>query len=358
MTEFTIDELSIPESLDEPGAADFREMVDVRNAVEEAGYGTSELSYSAEELLPSWQASQFEPKRLFVARVGDRIVARGMCEYQPAAESDTAWLGVQVLPAFRRQGMGTALADRVEGIAAADGKTKFIVYTVSRDAPGERLTAPTGFGSVPLHNPEVKFLLDRGYTLEQVERGSRLELPVDEASLASHYATAAAASGPDYRVHHWADLTPDQWLEDMAILFTRMSTDAPTAGLEEPEDPWTVERVVDSDRRAEASPRTQLTAAVEHLPTGRLAGFTVLSIPGERDRAVSQEDTLVLKEHRGHRLGMLLKVANIRYLQRERPGFSAILTFNAEENRHMLGVNEAVGFVPMGYEGAWKKVLG
>jgi hypothetical protein len=72
---------------------------------------------------------------------------------------------------------------------------------------------------------------------------------------------------------------------------------------------------------------------------------------------VSQHNTIVLKEHRGHRLGMLLKVANIRRLQSMAPGHPSIITFNAEENRHMLDVNEAVGFEPMGYEGAWGKVL-
>jgi hypothetical protein len=203
----------------------------------------------------------------------------------------------------------------------------------------------------------VQFLLARGYTLEQVERGSRLALPVDEARLDDHYAAASAASGPDYRVHFWSDLTPKHWLEDMATLHTRMSTDAPSAGLEEPEDTWTVERLVDSDARAAASPRTYLTAAVEYIPTGTLVGFTELTVPAEQDRSVSQEDTLVVKEHRGHQLGMLLKVANIVNLQQVRPGHPSILTFNAEENRHMLAVNEAVGFTPMGYEGAWKKLV-
>ena len=141
------------------------------------------------------------------------------------------------------------------------------------------------------------------------------------------------------------------------MLLTRMSTDAPSAGLDEPEDPWSVERLVLEEERHASSPRTALVAAVEHVPTGTLAGFTSLDAPRETHRSVGQEDTIVLTEHRGHRLGMLLKLANIEHLERVRPGHPAITTFNAEENRHMLSVNEAVGFVATAYEGAWKKLF-
>lgn len=357
MSKFTIDRLFVPRSLDDADAHDFIEMARVRNAVEEHGYGTAEVAFSAAELLPFWQNSEFEPKQGFIARVDGEVVARAVYEYQPVEDSDTAWLSVQVLPAFRGIGIGTALADEVERAAASDGRSKFIVYTVSRDAAGERIAAPTGFGSVPASNPEVRFLLGRGYALEQVERGSRLPLPVDQKVLDHLLAEATTKAGSDYVVHTWVDSTPEQWLEDVALLLTRMGTDAPSAGLEEPEDVYTVERVRDADQRMLLSPRTALTAAVEHVPSGRLVGFTVLSAPSEPDRAVAQEDTLVLREHRGHNLGMLLKVANIINLQQQRPELPSITTFNAEENRHMLSVNEAVGFVPMGYEGAWKKVL-
>ncbi len=106
-----------------------------------------------------------------------------------------------------------------------------------------------------------------------------------------------------------------------------------------------------------SGPRTLLTAVAEHVPTGTLAGFTQLGAPADLTRPVTQEDTLVLREHRGHRLGMLLKVANLQFLEQVAPGHPCVLTWNAEENRAMLDVNEAVGFVPIGYEGAWRKDL-
>jgi hypothetical protein len=95
----------------------------------------------------------------------------------------------------------------------------------------------------------------------------------------------------------------------------------------------------------------------EHVPSGRLAGFTVLSVPPQRHRAPAQFATLVLREHRGHGLGMLLKLANLRFLLAERPGHPSITTFNAEENRYMLDVNEAMGYVPVSNESAWRKDL-
>ena len=153
----------------------------------------------------------------------------------------------------------------------------------------------------------------------------------------------------------WVDRTPPEWLPDLALLYTRMSTDAPSAGLAEPEQLWTPERVAQEEQKAAASPRTALTSAVLHGPSGHLVGFTKLEVPAESGRSVSQADTLVLREHRGHRLGMLLKVANLELLAAERPGRPSVTTYNAEENRHMLDVNETLGFVPMGYEGAWRR---
>ncbi len=63
----------------------------------------------------------------------------------------------------------------------------------------------------------------------------------------------------------------------------------------------------------------------------------------------------MLPSYRGHRLGLLLKLANLVQLQGLASGYPAIVTCNAEENRHMLDVNDALGFRPIGYEGAWKK---
>ena len=353
---FTIEELPIPAEPHGAGWPDFAAAVEVKNTVEAAAYGTEDLAFTAEELLPAWHTLEHAPRRLLVARTNGAIVGRAVYETLADPASDYAWFTVEVLPGWRGRGIGTALARVLEALADTEQRRTRVVYAVSPPGPGERLAAPTGFGSVPLANPEVRFLLNRGYRLEQVERGSRLQLPVDPAFLAEQLAAASAAAGADYAVLSWSGRTPQRWLTDLALLYTRMSTDAPTAGLQEPEDPWTVERLQDEQEVYATGPRLALVTAALHRPSGRLAGFTELSVPGDPGRAVSQEDTLVLREHRGHRLGMLMKLVNLQQLTREHPEQRTVTTFNAEENRFMLDVNEALGFTPMGYEGAWRKV--
>lgn len=358
MSEITIGEVLIPERLDAANAADFLACVEVRNAVGRDDSGTDDLSYTAAELLPGWHKTTFEPKRMFAARLDGRLVARGVYETRSDEAADTVWLMAEVLPDARGHGVGEALALHLERLALDEGKTRAIVYAPSWKTGGIRIPSPTGFGSVPAGTPEVRLLQGMGYTLEQVERGSRMTLPLDDATLRAVHDDASAAAGADYRAHTWAGPTPPQWRDGIAHLLTRMSVDAPTAGLEEPEDPWTVERLLDDEAREAQSPRTSLVAAVEHVPSGALAGFTELTVPAEAERSVSQEDTIVVREHRGHRLGMLLKAANLFWLEEVAPGHPSVITYNAEENRYMLAVNEALGFVPFVYEGAWRKDLG
>src|SRR5690606_19018353 len=108
--------------------------------------------------------------------------------------SNTADVIVQVHPQVTGRGIGRALADRVEEFAAARGREQIHVFAGAAPADGPQLEPPTGFGSLPANSRETRFLLARGYTLEQVERGSRLPLPVDPVLLAGRRATAESHS--------------------------------------------------------------------------------------------------------------------------------------------------------------------
>ena len=385
-TSFTIEELDIPDRGDTSDDGDFVDSVAVRNDVEAEVMGNRDLAYDATELLPHWQ-DPYEPKTLFVAHCEGRIVGRGIYETEIAEGAKAAWLVIEVLSAYRGRGIGTAFFERLSDMAVVEGRTvlqSFAMHSLPVEvesaiegaidvrsaeaqaadvrsavaADAGMVRSPTGFGSVPRDDPGVRFLIARGFTLEQVARCSRLELPVDTGVLTRFFAAATEKAGADYRVVTWEGRTPPEWRADLALLHQRMSTDAPFAGLEQAEDPWDEARIDALDERNEHGPRTILVAAVQHAPTGRLVAFNELQVSSsDITRPVAQQDTLVLTEHRGHQLGMLVKTANLAVLQARHRGHPSVITFNAEENRHMLAVNEALGFVAVGYEGSWKKVL-
>ena len=88
-----------------------------------------------------------------------------------------------------------------------------------------------------------------------------------------------------------------------------------------------------------------VTAA--QAPDGHLVAYTDASTCVVGDGFAAQGDTLVAPAHRGHRLGLRVKLANLELLIGENPEVRAIETFNAADNRWMVAVNEAMGFVPV-----------
>jgi hypothetical protein len=56
----------------------------------------------------------------------------------------------------------------------------------------------------------------------------------------------------------------------------------------------------------------------------------------------------VTRKHRGHRLGLLVKVAMMDWLATAEPRVERIATWNARSNAHMIAVNESLGYTILG----------
>ncbi len=367
-TPWTVTAPPLPSGLDHPDAWAVRGCADVSRAVDEVVYGHPDLAYTPRNVL-TWLANQaYSTRRLLVVTDGthpdgphpDAVLGTALLTLPRQGNEHLAYVELRVRPGARRRGVGTALVRAAEDEVRAAGRTTVIAHSEHGGEPRpddpDVLEPPTGSGRLSRREPAVGFAAHHGYRLEQTERYSRLDLPVDPGLL-DRLATDAAEKAAGYRLVAWQDRAPDEHVDDYAYLATRMSTDVPTADLDIEEDPWDAERIrVAEQETADRGHRTVVVAA-QHVATGRLVGYTEVELPEDKPHVVFQEDTLVLREHRGRRLGMLMKVEALRRLRAVRPAATAVHTWNAEENAHMLGINVALGYRPAGVTAMWQKRL-
>jgi len=275
--------------------------------------------------------------------------------------TDLAHGYVVVRPDERGVGIGSALVAHGEQVAAAAGRTRFVVRSAEAPEPPAgpgTLTAPTGAGRVSVDAPSSRFALRHGFAFEQVERYSVLQVSSDVVAAADELGTQAAqVAGDDYRVHVWHDDVPVEWRAALAALMARMNTDAPSGAVEIDEEPWDAERVRDFCEQADHAFQHLTITVAEHVPSRALAAYTIIGSPKVEVPFSFQEDTLVHADHRGRRLGMLVKAANLAALHERRPWTERVHTTNAQENEFMLAINVALGFRAAGVHAVWQKLI-
>lgn len=356
---FTAEPLLIPSSLDDPSAEAFHEMTALRNVVSRDTYRNEDFVFPSEVLLPGYKPSEYERREGRLIREHGRLVGRVLFDLPLTEDVDMAKMMLEIHPDARGRGFGAAAYEVGESAVREVGRSEIRAWVVHREVDGPRIPSPTGVGDIPARDPAAQMLLRRGFELGQVERMSVLELGGQhDAELEALRSEARARAGRDYRYVSWAYPTPDEYVDGYAKLKTRMSTDAPQGDLTEDEQEWDAKRVRDElEGTAIARGDVVLVGAIQHIPSGELVAFTELQRLDDGTKRADQEDTLVLREHRGNRLGMLVKAENLLAWRQLSPDTERVYTYNAEENRPMLNVNEALGFRPFVSEGAWRKVL-
>ncbi|KRE62056.1 GNAT family N-acetyltransferase [Nostocoides sp. Soil756] len=274
-------------------------------------------------------------RRVQVLAVEDREPVGAAGVIAPLLDNEhSAQVFVAVLPAHRRRGVGGRLARWAEDEARALRRS--ILHAETQSGPGS-------------DDPYVPWLVRRGFAPAQTVL--RADLDVRGAVLP----VLSTAAG--YRLETHVDRMPDADLADRALLARRMSTDAPLGDLDLSEEAWDEQRIRGEDERTRAMGRRIVSTFARDLGTGRLVGYTTVQVPEHAPRLAFQHDTLVLREHRGHGLGLALKVANLRALGDAVPEVRTVRTWNAAENAHMLAVNAAMGFRPSGVLRQWQRHL-
>ena len=352
-----VSRLRLPDAVGSPGWSTVVALAAHLDGIQREVEGEHAIVRTPEQLLVGLRAEEYLAKPVWLAHDGDFLVGSVRVRRPLDDGASSVFAQVAVEPSHRRRGIGTALLDEVLGYAHDVGATSLQSFVLHpADPTGPVVPAATGSGGAPAANGETRFLLRHGFTLQQANLGSMLRLPVDEAAVdAVEQETAPRAR--DYDVLTWTAPTPDALVDDLALLRRRMSTDAPSADRDTTEEHWNAARVRHHDDVQAAAGRTVLYAGAVHRDTARLVAFTELWLDPDPRTTPDQLDTLVLREHRGHGLGLLVKIANLRRLQAERPLARVVKTFNAAENEPMLAVNRRLGFEPHMVSGAWQRRL-
>lgn len=282
----------------------------------------------------------------YVAVVGGRPVSAGMLDVSLTDNLGRADIAVHTHPEHARNGFGTAMLRFLERAARDDGRTVCVAQTswpfAADDATGVGQAGPA-------------FARKNGYRLALADIKRIVDLPLDAEVLDDLAARAAQRQGA-YEIRSFAGPVPEDLVESWARLTATLIAEAPAGELSVEEERISVADVREAEEVLSRQGRLKFNVVALDR-AGDVVAFTeAVATRHEPDRCY-QWGTLVRPSDRGHRLGLALKVANLRHIQRELPDVRHVITYNAEGNDHMVAVNDALGFRPVARLGEYQRRL-
>ncbi|MDR7087737.1 GNAT superfamily N-acetyltransferase [Aeromicrobium panaciterrae] len=276
--------------------------------------------YTAVELAIDMVPDDYNSTVAVLARDSEGVVVGGAWAELPLKDNLTFAYGeVFVVPEQRRHGHGSVLVEALADACAGAGRST--------------LLCEGAWGVDDQEAPAKQFAEQAGFTLEIMDAHRELLLPAKLPALVIDSA---------YEIRSWRGACPDELIDGYADVRRLMVQEAPSgdAGLEN--EHWDAARVRSEEAKWEKSGRVpQVSVAI--AGDGSVVGHTQLIFP--RDSVeVYQWDTLVLSSHRGHGLGLALKVFTMHEAADLLDGRRRIHTYNAASNQHMIAVNETMGF--------------
>ena len=282
---------------------------------------------------------------LAAAEPDGAMVGVGMVEFPRRDNLHAAEITIAVHPQYRRRGAGTAIVERMAGVARADGRRTLNTIV---DVP----VATTADHASSSFGPAVGFVP----TLSGNTR--HLRLPVDPRRLEELRATVSAArDAAAYRVISFETPWPREYLEDECALLQVMSTDEPAGDDDREAEVWDEQRLREGEELRTARGVRTLAAVAQHAASGRLVAMTEILVADDVPQQAWQEITVVHPAHRGHRLGLAVKLANLGLLAERAPNVELIVTGNASVNAPMIAVNELMGYEIAGNGMFWQRHL-
>jgi len=288
--------------------------------------------WSHQELLGAYRSEDSgERQEVFGVFDGEALLGFASAWFPLLDNVDKVYVDLHVDPPARRRGVGRTLVAELERRATAGGRT--MILTDSKFPPGQRDD-----------HPYRRFADAMGFEFSNVEVVRHLALPVADEQLEAWMAKAADRHD-GYEIRTYVDGFPDELAESLCVLMGQLAVDAPTGLVDFEEEDFNVERLKERYVTAAAMDRS-VYETVAIAPDGRtVVAQSTLAVARGDGPDVFQWGTFVHREHRGHRLGLAVKVANIKAVQDAHPEKTRITTQNAESNDYMVDINKEIGFV-------------
>lgn len=258
---------------------------------------------------------------------GDAMVGAVMFLAPRNANLHTCTLNVYVLPSRRREGIGSLLVSDAETRAAASGRTT--VQSEGYVPPGE-----TG--------PAEQFARARGYAVASREAFKEL-LMADYRDRRPTVIADVGRAADDYAIVTFDTVCPDAHIESFGRLLGTLIAEIPLGELDLQDSEWSPARLRAAEDRLVGIGRHLLTA-LAIAPDGSVAGSSDVRINDAAPTTGQVGITIVDPAHRGHRLGLALKLATHDLALASFPECVSVDTCNAEVNAHMLAVNDRLGY--------------
>ncbi|MGC4111683.1 MAG: GNAT family N-acetyltransferase [Nocardioides sp.] len=261
------------------------------------------------------------------AFLGERMIGELMVGLPQLDNLDSGRVWIWVDPAHQRHGVGARLAE--------------VAHRHVADA-GRHVCQANGRIGTDRDNGNLRFARSLGYDLANTEIERRLPLPADPRLL-DRLEAEAADHHRGYTLRTVVGPVPDDLAASYLALKNRLAVEAPMGELDVEVGQDTVAELQAQDRNLVAAGRARV-AAYALDDAGAVVAYSVGATTNQGYHHVDQWGTLVDPAHRGHRLGLAVKCAMLRALSESFSDKRYIETTNAETNRHMVAINEALGF--------------
>ncbi len=246
-----------------------------------------------------------------------------------------AQMEIEVLPEWRRQGLGRRLLAEVVGAAEAYGKRLLVGATVDRVPAGEA------------------FMVRLGAAKGMEAHTNQLKIADLDPTIVRRWIESATDRARDFELGLWVGPYPEEDLPAIARLHDVMN-DAPMGDLDIEDMHFSPERLRQIERAVFSRGAKRWAKYVRERASGRFAGYTEVIWHPDRPEILQQGDTGVLPEYRGHGLGKWLKAAMLEKVIAELPQVRVVRTGNADSNAAMLHINRRLGFQPYMAQAFWQ----